>query len=160
MRQTLGRQSFFNKNDANNNEEMGPYKNSHSIKVTNEAPKQPYIPTKLALTKGAKIKLAVRNNILVIFFFMVWTAAFGYILYSFFPIVHQQANRYIGRQFKRPLPKEPEKYFDVACTNIHSYETFMKTNQAQLCHDARPLSGTPVFFGIGAPASGEPAKSS
>lgn len=143
---------------AKDSSRMKTFKNSNAITVKNAAKPSDISPHPDA-PKVGKYKIATRENMVVILFFLFWFMAFGWILYAFFPYVHYKANVYIGGQFKRPLPKDPEKYFDVACTNIHSYETFLQSNQAQLCHDARPLSRGPVFFGLGQPASGTRPKS-
>lgn len=43
----------------------------------------------------------------------------------------------ITGQFKRPMPTNPQLYYDMACINVHDYQTFQSPSQVELCYKLR-----------------------
>ncbi len=103
-------------------------------------------------TKGSakRFFVGIERNALILTFIASSIAVIIWLIMAFFPGFHYNLNRFVIGSFKRPLPSDPSKYYDVACINIHDYETFKNENQVEMCHNSRPAQRGPILPGVGA----------
>lgn len=94
---------------------------------------------------GTSKSLVISENI---FFGLFIAVAVGILFWLFlfsFPGVVKSFRKYLTGQFKRPLPLNPQLYYDVACINVHDYQTFQNPDQVTLCHNLRKVNRGPII---------------
>lgn len=92
--------------------------------------------------------LTIEDNAVFYAFLFLFTVVTIFIVAGFFNYIWAAFNAYVLGIFKRPLPDDHSKYFDVNCINEMSYQDFLQPNQVQRCREMRPINrpGPPRRF--------------
>jgi hypothetical protein len=106
------------------------------------------VPPPPPRTRVSPTMFFIQNNLAFSIFIMLFIAIFIYLMLFFLAYFSAAVNAYLLGVFKRPLPSDPAKYFDINCINSMSYEDFINTNQVERCRGMSPINrpGPPRRF--------------
>lgn len=91
---------------------------------------------------------SVENNLLLSIFIAFWIPVIVMLGFCFFIGFCSQFNANILGIFKRPMPANPELYFDANCIDRHSKKDFENLDQLQRCREMSNINrpGPPMGF--------------